>query len=61
MRHRNNVFTATLVALAFALAPVVQAGPRLDGGPSGYAHTTGVLLQRRGLVHSLLHVREITV
>jgi hypothetical protein len=33
MKHRNKVFPATLVALAFALAPVVQAGPRLDGGP----------------------------
>jgi hypothetical protein len=33
MKNRNNVFTATLVALAFACAPVVQAGPRLDGGP----------------------------
>jgi hypothetical protein len=39
MRHRNNVFTATLVALAFALAPVVQAGPRLDGGPFGLRAT----------------------
>jgi hypothetical protein len=34
MKHRNNVLTATLVALAFAFAPVVQAGPRLDGGPT---------------------------
>src|SRR5438094_877616 len=34
MKDRNNLFTATLVALAFTFAPVVQAGPRLDGGPS---------------------------
>ena len=34
MKNRNNVFTTTFVALAFAFAPVVQAGPRLDGGPS---------------------------
>ena len=32
MKNRNNVFTATLVALAFAFAPVLEAGPRLDGG-----------------------------
>jgi hypothetical protein len=35
MKNRNNLFTTTLVALAFAFAPVVKAGPRLDGGP-GY-------------------------
>ena len=34
MKDRNNLFTATLVALAFTFAPVVQAGPRLDDGPS---------------------------
>jgi hypothetical protein len=33
MKNRNNVFTAILVVLAFAIAPVVQAEPRLDGGP----------------------------
>src|SRR5512132_4343953 len=34
MKNRNNVFTATLVALAFAFAPGGEAAPRLDGGPS---------------------------
>src|SRR5882724_221741 len=33
MKNRNNVFIATLVALAFALAPVTKAGPYPDGGP----------------------------
>ncbi len=35
MKHQTNLLTATLIALAFAIAPAVQAGPRLDGGPSG--------------------------
>ena len=34
MKHRNYVLTATLFALAFAFAPVVQAGPYPDGGPT---------------------------
>ena len=34
MKNRNNVFTTTLVALAFALAPVAAAIPRPDGGPT---------------------------
>ena len=33
MKNRNNVFTATLVALAFALTPVTKAAPYPDGGP----------------------------
>jgi hypothetical protein len=33
MKNRNNVFTATLVVLAFAIAPVVKAEQHLDGGP----------------------------
>jgi hypothetical protein len=33
MKNRNNVFTATLVVLAFAIAPVVKAAQHLDGGP----------------------------
>ena len=33
MKNRNNVFTATLVALAFSLAPGVEAAPKPDGGP----------------------------
>jgi len=37
MKNRNNIWTTTLVAIAFAFAPVVQAGPRLDGGPTKLA------------------------
>lgn len=33
MKNRNNIFTATLVALAFALGPGADAQPRPDGGP----------------------------
>ena len=33
MKHRKSIFTATVLVLAFALAPILQAGPRLDGGP----------------------------
>ena len=33
MKNRNNICTITL-ALAFALAPIVQAGQKPDGGPS---------------------------
>jgi hypothetical protein len=34
MKNRNNVFTATLVALAFAPDPGAGAQPQPDGGPS---------------------------
>lgn len=34
MKNQNKTFTATLVALAFAFAGVVQAGPYVDGGPT---------------------------
>jgi hypothetical protein len=33
MKNRNTEYTAVLVALAFALAPLVQAAPYPDGGP----------------------------
>ena len=33
MKNRNTEFTAILVALAFALTPIVQGAPRPDGGP----------------------------
>ena len=39
MKHRNKVFTTTLVALAFALAVGAEAGPRPDGGPTGLSST----------------------
>jgi hypothetical protein len=34
MKNRNTKFTAILFVLAFALASIVQAGPRPDGGPT---------------------------
>ena len=34
MKNRNNQLTAVLFVLAFALVPIVQAGPRPDGGPT---------------------------
>ena len=34
MKNRNNIFTITLVALAFALAPGAEASPKPDGGPT---------------------------
>src|SRR5262245_21135052 len=37
MKNRNNVVASTLVAIAFAFAPVVEAAPRLDGGPVSLA------------------------
>jgi hypothetical protein len=42
MKNRNNVCTVTLVALAFAFAPVVQAGQHLDGGPVPLAANEGI-------------------
>jgi hypothetical protein len=42
MKNRNNICTATLVALAFAFAPVVQAGQHLDGGPIPLAANEGI-------------------
>jgi hypothetical protein len=33
MNNRNNVFTATLVVLAFAIAPVTKAARNPEGGP----------------------------
>ena len=34
MKNRNNVFITIVSALAFALAPIVQAVPSPDGGPT---------------------------
>jgi len=34
MKNPNNKLTATLFVVALALAPIVQAGPRPDGGPT---------------------------
>jgi hypothetical protein len=34
MKNRNNQLTATLFVVALALAPIVQAGPKPDGGPT---------------------------
>ena len=42
MKNRNNVFTATLVALA----AVTEAMPRPDGGPTYLAGSRGGARQR---------------
>ena len=34
MKNRNNQLTAVLFAVAFALAPIVQAAQSLEGGPT---------------------------
>ena len=34
MKNRNTQLTAVLFVVALALAPIVQAGPRPDGGPT---------------------------
>ena len=34
MKNRNTQLTAILFVLAFALAPIVQAAPRPEGGPT---------------------------
>ena len=34
MKNRNIQLTAILFVVAFALAPIVQARPRPDGGPT---------------------------
>lgn len=34
MKNRNNQLTAILFVVALALAPIVQAGPKPDGGPT---------------------------
>ena len=41
MKNRNNIFAATMVALAFAVVPVAHAGPRPDGGPVSLAANDG--------------------
>jgi len=42
MKNRNNIWTTTLVAIAFAFAPLVQAGQHLDGGPIKLATSKSV-------------------
>ena len=39
MNNRNNVFTATLVVLAFAIAPVTKAARNPEGGPDPASST----------------------
>ena len=39
MKNRNNVFITIVSAVAFALAPIVQAGPAPDGGPTYQSST----------------------
>jgi hypothetical protein len=33
MKNRNNIYTVTLVVIAFAFAPVLEAGQHPEGGP----------------------------
>jgi hypothetical protein len=40
MKNRNNIYTTTLVALAFALALGAEASPKPDGGPTYLSPTT---------------------
>jgi len=42
MKNRNNICITTLVAIAFAFAPLVQAGQHLDGGPIKLATSKSV-------------------
>ena len=42
MKNRKKVLAATLVALAFAFAPVIKAAPRPDGGPTAAATSKSV-------------------
>ena len=42
MKNRNNIFTTTLVALAFALALGAEASPHPDGGPT-YLNSTSTV------------------
>jgi hypothetical protein len=48
MKNRNILLTGTMVALAFALAPVVEAAPRPDGGPVHVSSLTGSANANRG-------------
>ena len=43
MKNRNNVYTVTLVAIAFAFAPVLEAGQHLEGGPDPISAASSVL------------------
>jgi hypothetical protein len=40
MKNQNNILMVTLVALAFAFAPFIQAGPCVDGGPTHLRRAT---------------------
>jgi hypothetical protein len=44
MKNRNNVFTVTLVVLAFAIAPVTKAARNPEGGPDPIPAATGPIL-----------------
>ena len=60
MKNRNTQLTAILFVVAFALAPIVQAGPRPDGGPIRRPLTRP---RRLTVVHrrSLTRRRSLTV
>jgi hypothetical protein len=43
MKNRNNIYTVTLVAIAFAFAPVLEAGQHLEGGPDPAVGTSAAV------------------
>ena len=43
MKNRNNIYTATLVAIAFAFAPVLEAAQHIEGGPDPELAASAVL------------------
>src|SRR4029450_10243745 len=65
MKKRTKVFAATLVALAFAFAPVLKATPRPDGGPTPAATSKSVNANREagaqsGMPENILPLASIS-
>jgi len=65
MKNRTKVFVATLVALAFAFAPVLKATPRPDGGPTPAATSKSVNANREagaqsGMPENILPLASIS-
>jgi hypothetical protein len=65
MKNRTQVVAATLVALAFAFAPVLKATPRPDGGPTPAATSKSVNANREagaqsGMPENILPLASIS-
>ena len=43
MKNQNNIYTVTLVAIAFAFAPVLKAAQHPEGGPDPALAASSVL------------------